>query len=180
MKFNFVSIPRCASQTIHEIFKVGNELNHSAITKFPDRSLFSFAVIRNPVDHARSWFSFHKHKNVHLSEYKPFECYRCNFKEWVKKGFKTHWTKDDCKNHGVTHPVKQWDYVTENDKVVVDYLIKYDRLSFELFRIGKKIGITDYVLRVTSNSPKFEVEDKERQAILEFFNKDEELYRKLK
>lgn len=174
MNFNFVSIPRCASQSIHNAFRTEKFMNHKSISLFPDQTLFSFAVIRDPVDRVRSWWSWHRaHKKLE-------EWYPESFEEWCKDGFVTHWTEGDCMLMGITHALRQIDYISIDGKIAVNYLLDYSRLEKQIIGIGRKLGFQPRKLLRMGNAEKFPVAPKIQNLIKETFPEDFALYRKVR
>lgn len=174
MNFNFVSIPRCASQSIHNAFRTQKYMNHKAIGLFPNQSLFSFAVIRDPADRIRSWWAWHKnHKQFQ-------EWYLESFEEWCQRGFKTHWTPDKCKEMGITNALKQKDYVTINGEIKVDMLIPYPKLKEKIKKVASIVGVKQHNLLQIGVSRKIPIEPKITKLIMDNFKEDYELYEGIK
>lgn len=173
MNFNFVSIPRCASQSIHNALRYKKYLNHQAISKFPNQDYFSFAVIREPVDRIRSWYSQHRlHKD--LKEY------QIPYKQWIDEGMPIHWSKEQCHGLGINTPLSQYDFISINGKIAVDKLLDYSKLAEEFVNLSKIIGNKQENLVCMGRSKKFGATEHITQIIKEKFPKDFELYEKVK
>lgn len=123
---NFVSIPRCASNSIHHALHTNNVDNHFSIRKTKDER-WSFAVIRDPLERLISWWKYHQ-SDIYI----PFggEIYQRPFKDWARSGCPHHWTVDDLKNCQITNPLRQFDFVCDTDgNIMVDKLINFDDLG---------------------------------------------------
>lgn len=180
MRFNFVSIPRCASQTIHSSFRTQKFMNHKSIKLFPEPNLFSFAVIREPVDRLRSWFSWHKHKYPKQKD-GSMKVYQTTMLEWAEAGFPTHWTENECVIMGLTDPLSQRDYIIDNNnEIAVDYLIDYVKLNQGLKYVCKQLKMKVPVFHNMGSSARWRVDNEIIKLAKEKYKDDFELYKSLK
>ncbi len=174
MKFNFVSIPRCSSQSIHNAFRTEKYMNHKGISLFEDSSLPSFAVIREPADRIRSWYVWHRmHKKLH-------DWYPETFEQWCIDGFITHWTPKDCKQMGITNALKQKDYITADGVIMVDCLIDYRKLNKGLRLFAAKQGTKLGTILKMGRTEKIPISDTVKILIMSEFQEDIELYERVK
>jgi len=179
MNFNFVSIPRNASQSIHAAFRTQKFMNHKNIGLFPDQSLFSFAVIREPVDRLRSWFIWHKHKYPVQSKNGNMTVYQLPFIEWAEAGFPTHWD-GECETLGIEHALCQNEYITVNGKIAVNCLINYDQLQTGIINVCKILKMKPPKLRRYGKAFTVPIPDKVIALAKEKYPDDFELYGCLK
>lgn len=126
--FNFISIPRTATNSIYSLMGgVDAETNHKSIRLTKDER-FSFAVIRHPLKRLISWWRYHSAPN-----YDPTgEIYGTSFRDWAMRGFPHHWSEEQCIDRGITSPLRQCDFVCDKqNNVIVDKLLNYDNLQEE-------------------------------------------------
>jgi len=175
MNFNFVSIPRTGSGTIHEVFNTGKFLNHSAYKDFPDKSKFSFAVIREPIDRLISWYYW----CVNYDSSK--ELYPLTFEEWVFEGCKHHWSDIKCLYSGFKNPLNQYEFVSDGTVTTIDLLYDYIYLKELIGYIADKFGykLNGVPKLHRSGKPDVVVTRKMRKAIQDMFPLDFSLYDKV-
>lgn len=170
-RVNFISIPRSASQSIHNAFKTEKFMNHKSIKVFPDRSLPSFAIIRHPVDFAMSWYSFHKSKR------KLTHLYDDSLEDWCKNGFFTHWKPEECEPMGITHALNQFDYVSnEEGDLEVQHLVRYEHLISDMAALCYVYDIKLPPIHSCSISKDLEIPDCMEPLLREMFPQNFELY----
>lgn len=145
MIYQFVSIPKNASMSIHSIM-TPNALpnNHKAAHKFEDKSHL-FAVIRHPFDRLVSWYEYHKH-NQNKYPYKAL-----SFKRWVLMGCPVHWSDGLCKSLGVTSPLRQSEFITDPNtgEILTEHLLRYTYLQSDFKRF---IGINTSLRKINATS----------------------------
>jgi len=130
----YISIPRTGTNSIHSVIGQTPDENHQSIKKI-DRKGFSFAFVRNPFDLAVSWFEYHKKYQ------KRHKQYDCSFIQWVDRECPHHWTEGFCKYKGVTHPIRQMDYITnEQGRPIVNFIGRYERLQDHFNEVMKLTG----------------------------------------
>jgi len=170
IKINFVSIPRSASQSIHAALETDKYMNHKSISLFPENGLPAFAIIREPVDHAMSWYAHHK------SRKKLAHLYEETLEQWCINGFNTHWSPEECNTMGINHALNQFDYISEGGSVVVEHLLRYEHLENDFFNLCAEYDIQPRELRTTSVSANLEIPDCMEELLKKSFPKNFELY----
>jgi hypothetical protein len=175
--YNFISIPRCASQTIHAALGTNKKNNHMAYSKLRSPNPFSFAVIRDPVERLQSWFWFHKKKYANqpkvVEHYKEF-----TFERWVAAGMSHHWDYNACKSLGIKNPLSQYDFVrTEDEEIGPNKLVDFKRFELQINSMKSVIG-GPFKFRHTglSHRPKQHIDKETVFIIRETFPMDFELY----
>lgn len=125
----FISIPKCASKTILEMFELGgNRDNHFAEkseqfiiyenhqrlkileTKYNLKDKYIFTFVRHPYERIKSWFYYHK--NI-----EPYKSHSLN--EWISNGCETHWkiqNKTNWKKENLS-PLLQYNFIDGNSKI---------------------------------------------------------------
>ena len=140
MKFNFISIPRNGSQTIHGILGTNKYLNHYAWNRYENTDLPAFAFIREPLERLYSWYHFHKHKYF-KNPLVNTEIYFGDFNLWAKRGFPTHWSDSACNDLGIQNPLSQYDFIKPRERQKSVELFQFERLYEGLNEIGSRFGI---------------------------------------
>lgn len=132
----FVSIPKCASKTILEMFEMGKNRdkhydektiqyiiyeNHQRLKvlerKYNLTNNFVFTFVRNPYDRVKSWFYYHKNLEPYTSK---------TLNQWIQEGCITHWqiqNGTDWKQENLS-PLLQYNFVEGNKKI--DYIGKME------------------------------------------------------
>jgi hypothetical protein len=140
----FISIPKCASNTIREMYQLGfnrdNDSdccknnyviyeNHQRLCVLEKRydleNTFVFTFVKNPYERVRSWFYYHNYNNITLNE-------------WIKKGCKTHWKKQNMTNWVKENksPLLQYNFIEANKKV--DFIGKMENFEEDKYPFYKK------------------------------------------
>jgi hypothetical protein len=145
----FISIPKCATKTIIDMHKLGINRNNDASNKnnnfiihenhqrlkvlekkYDLSNKFVYTFVRNPYDRVKSWFNYHKGLNIPF--YKDL-----TLNEWISKGCKTHWVKQNLTNWrklGIS-PLLQYNFIEGNKEI--DFIGK-----IENFESDSKLLIT--------------------------------------
>lgn len=134
----FVSIPRCATNTIVEMFGLGKnrdddqeeKTNHYILhenhqrfdvleQKYDLSQLFVFTFVRNPYSRIKSWYYYHRSLNI------P-EYMNITLNQWIERGCKTHWKKQNQTNWEDIHetPLLQYNFVKGNG--CIDFIGKIE------------------------------------------------------
>ena len=154
-KFVFISIPKNASQSVHNFFGVkwkgsskptdtGIMDNHARAVVIRDRygleqfeSRFKFAFVRNPWDRCVSWYEFHR--KMGLAPYN-----RHSFESWIKAGMPHHWkiqSKTDYRT-GIS-PLSQYIFIVdENNDLIVDFVGRVENIDSDMTRVLTILGDT--------------------------------------
>ena len=140
MKFNFISIPRNGSQTIHAALGTNKYLNHYSWKKYEDDGIFSFAFIREPIERLYSWYHFHKTK-YYKNPLVNTEIYYGDFNSWANRGFKTHWSGQACDDLGVQTPLSQYGFIEPRDDQKGLELFSFNKINETLPGLAKRFGI---------------------------------------
>lgn len=93
------------------------------------RNYFKFAVVRNPWDHAVSYYHWKMHEN---------EVSSISFKEYLKRV--SNWDRPDPE--GIRPPRKSaWDMLAIGDEIALDYVARFENLAEDMNTIAGRIGI---------------------------------------
>lgn len=151
----FISIPKCASKTILNMFELGknrdNHLdekknrfiiyeNHQRLKVLESRydlnNKYIFTFVRHPYERIKSWFYYHKHINPYKST---------DLNTWISNGCKTHFKVQNKTNWEKNNlsPLLQYNFIEGNTKI--NYIGKIENfekdchvISDELNEIFKK------------------------------------------
>lgn len=133
MDFTYISIPRTGTNSIHKALGTDLSQNHLSLNKIESPG-FSFAFVRNPYEIVVSWYFYHK-----LTQGQ--DTYDIDFLEWVKRGCPTHWAQSLLNSQGITHPLNQFEYVTNKEGVVIcDFIGKFETLNKDFQYVCNIIG----------------------------------------
>ncbi len=135
MNWAFISIPKTGSNSIHRALNTQMKDNHKSIKLI--ECDYSFAFLRHPLDRLVSWYFGHQMTSPKL--------YRLPFVEWVAKGCKHHWTKDNLKQFGVSNPLNQYEFIEINGVVQVDFIGKFENLQQDFDKVCKHLGIQTHL-----------------------------------
>tara|TARA_X000000368_G_scaffold112523_2_gene87765 strand:- start:3820 stop:4437 length:618 start_codon:yes stop_codon:yes gene_type:complete len=189
----FISIPKCASKTILQMFELGNNRdnhhedgsqkyiiyeNHQRLkileNKFDLKNVYTFAFVRHPYDRIKSWYFYHKATK---------EC-QVPLNEWIENGCKTHWitqNKTNWKDEELS-PLLQYNFIDGNKKL--DYIGKIENFEddckniiselnslLEKNNLPKRIKYTNIKIN-TSNRGHDDITDENKLLIYKMFKKD--------
>jgi hypothetical protein len=150
--FIFISIPRCASSTVHFLLGLkgpkdcsskldeGIFDNHAPCSLIAERygqeqfaTRFKFTFVRNPWDRCVSWFFFHRN----LQPYRDL-----GFRDWIKSGMPHHWQMQNGTLYGsIRSPLEQHRFVTDAaGRLMVDVVGRVESFQRDLQAIAKHIG----------------------------------------
>lgn len=125
--------------SIHSTANTIMEWNPSIWTKY-----YKFCIVRNPFDHAISWFYWSNMPEQGVS----FEQFLLGLRRHHEK------TSGVCSPEGV-----MWPFFTINDSVAVDFIGKFETLSQDLGKFGEMVGIKD-----TLRLPEWRAKGKSRKS----------------
>lgn len=195
----YISIPKCASKTILELYQLGKNRdndkrdkihpiiyeNHQRLKilekKYNLSNKFIFTFVRNPYDRVVSWYNYHKNSKKER-ENKIYREYSLN--DWIEKGCPTHWIKQNQTNWKEENktPLLQYNFVEGNTKV--DYIGKMEEFEKDnlkimeiLNKIYKKENIDikleyNFIKKNSSNRKEDILTEKSKQIIYKMFKKD--------
>jgi hypothetical protein len=152
--FLFVSIPRCASNTVHSLLGLNrpkdcSRLSDAAILDnhatcrtllrrygpVQFRARFKFSLVRNPWDRCVSWF-FHHVKSAPYSRY-------ATFGDWVRAGMPHHWDVQNESRYDEQHsPLEQLPFICDDrGRLMVDFVGQVEHFQPDLDLVARVIGI---------------------------------------
>lgn len=153
----FISIPKCASKTILEMFKLGSNRNYHFDEKTAQFIIYEnhqrlkvlentynltnkyiFTFVRHPYDRIKSWYYYHK-------KLEPYKSQSLN--EWIANGCETHWTIQNRTNWKKSNisPLLQYNFIDGKSKI--NYIGK-----IENFEEDCKIIISQLNLLLKNNN----------------------------
>ena len=190
----FISIPKCATNTIREMFELGpnrdnDNTSHPIIYENHQRldvlekkynldDVYIFTFVRHPFDRIKSWYYFHKGK---------FPEYKLPLNEWIKDGCKTHWKIQNETNWKELNlsPLLQFNFINQNRDIHFckienfeqdcNILIKKLNNIFKKKQI-KKIIKYNYIKLNKSTIQKDDLNDESKEIIFDLFKKDFEYF----
>lgn len=137
----FISIPKCASKTILEMFKLGKNRNehfdekseqfiiyenHQRLKilekKYNLKDKYIFTFVKHPYQRIISWFYYHK-------DIEPYRSQTLN--EWISNGCQTHWNiqnQTNWKKESLS-PLLQYNFIDGNSKI--NYIGKIENFENE-------------------------------------------------
>ena len=191
----FISIPKCASKTILEMFKLGRNRNnhfkentqqciiyenHQRLkvleNKYNLKNIYTFTFVRHPYDRIKSWYYFHR-------DIKPYKDQTLN--EWIKNGCITHWTSQNKTNwlELKLSPLLQYNFIDGNKNI--DYIGKIENFEEDckiiISQLNKILKLNNYPKQlkynyIKVNSSKKEIKDDinidNKKLIYKMFKKD--------
>jgi len=193
----FISIPKCASKTILEMYELGlnrnidgDDKNHFVIyenhqrlkileEKYDLNKKFIFTFVRNPYDRIRSWFYYHQflplYKNTTLNE-------------WINDGCKTHWGEQNATDWTKENksPLLQYNFI--EGKTKMDYIGKIENFEKDCKNIIEKLNFIfkennvpknikyNYIVKNASSVYKEEITVENKEKIYNMFKKDFEYF----
>lgn len=100
--------------------------------------LWTFSIVRNPWDQAVSWWSIKTQK-------KTFDM---PFRDWVINNDNPwpHWERRGL------DPINQWNYISEDSKIIVSYVGRFENLENEWKLISGKMGFSGSTLPIKAPS----------------------------
>ena len=139
-KFIFIHIPRTGGGSLEKSIglaggngkewggiKLGNYRNgHSKLSWYPHEmvmSFFKFSIIRNPWDRVFSIYKWER-KNINSNDFKIWLTNRINCKDETRiwhSGF-----------------LNQIDYITYENNICIDYLMRFERLEKDFSKLKKE------------------------------------------
>ncbi len=197
----FISIPKCATKTILEMFELGKNRdnhrdekinrfiiyeNHQRLkvleSKYNLKNKYIFTFVRHPYDRIKSWYYYHKNLQPYKSK---------TLNEWIKDGCKTHWTIQNQTNwtKQKLSPLLQYNFI--EGKTNVNYIGKIENFEedckkiilelniiFEKNNCPKRIKYTDLKLNTTENNSNNEsnISQENKELIYTMFKKDFEYF----
>lgn len=172
MNWAFISIPKTGSNSIHRALGTNKKDNHKSIKLI--ECDYSFAFIRHPLDRLVSWYFGHQMTSPKL--------YGLPFIEWVARGCKHHWTKENLKTFGVNNPLNQYEFVEINRRVEVDFLGRFEHIQEDFDKVCKTLGVQaelPHLLKSEHGNWKKYFDKGLEEYALKMFNRDFKLWESL-
>lgn len=147
LDYLFISNPRAASVALNRELDWGQAFNHCPARQIraflgAERfdALFSFGLVRHPLDRLVSWYFYHRH---YKGEYFNKHVYQGTFRDWVLSGCPHHWQATPQVADGwLANPLCQWEYFYDGATLLVDYVGRYEELETALRSIFARIQRT--------------------------------------
>lgn len=196
----FISIPKCASNTILSMFELGNNRddhfneetqqciiyeNHQRLkvleTKYNLEYLYIFTFVRHPYNRIKSWYSYHKN----IEPYKSL-----NLNEWIQNGCKTHWDIQNQTNWTKEQlsPLLQYNFIDGKKKV--NYIGKLENFEEDceniISQLNEILEVNNYPKKIKYNfiqknasgkNNSDEITNENKKLIYEMFKKDFEYFK---
>lgn len=190
LPFIFVSIPKNASQSIHKTFGIklhdhssshemaicDNHCRASVLkTRYKDfNRRFKFCIVRNPHDRTKSWYIYHRN----ILKLEPYT--KMEFNTWVLAGCPHHWKIQNGTDYVKLDisPLEQHIFVYENDKILVDYVAKFENIGDDFAHVCEKINynIKDILKVNSSKDDEINYTTAAYEHVYKLFQKDFELF----
>jgi hypothetical protein len=140
--------------------------------------VFSFSMVRNPWSRMYSFFKYHK---IH-SDQEGHKLFRPHtFESWIKDGMPHHYTLDHEISRFPKNPHIQFEWISDNEDVIVDYYFKLESIDQGIKKIEKELGIDikiPHINRSTSIGEYREKYSPEMKNIVgDYCNKDIEYFK---
>lgn len=161
----FVHIPKCAGSSVHHWMKKTfgklNERLHSTIFQMEifNLNIPSFTIIRNPFDRAFSWYKYRKQVLENQLKFNPnnskflkeLDNWHTGFSKWIAEDFRKEWHGKEtfdpsmkprmffCPQGNIVlphAPMSDW-IVDKNNRIPVDYVLRFENLDTEFQQIIK-------------------------------------------
>lgn len=144
--FIYISIPRTATNSIHKALNTNYLDNHKSL-KVIERPGYSFCFTRNPLDLVVSWFYHHRQRQSYI------DIYQQPFLKWISQGCPHHWDKGMIEASGITHPLNQHEYISdENGIICVDFIGTFENLNNDFKTVCKTLELGEINLPYLNNS----------------------------
>lgn len=196
----FISIPKCASKTILNMFELGycrdnhfNEKskqciiyeNHQRLkvleSKYNLENKYTFTFVRHPYQRVKSWYYYHKNSEPYKSQ---------TLNQWIKNGCETNWTiqnKTNWKKEKIS-PLLQYNFIDGNKKL--NYIGKIENfkedckniiselnLILEANKYPKKIRYKNIKVNKAKRKKNEIITDESKDIIYNLFKKDFDYFR---
>jgi len=174
----FIHIPKCAGSSIKEMLQDLNEASdiHSKLKddikilknkEIDIKRYFIFTVLRNPWDRMVSYYFFYR-DIVKRNEKIANKAKKFDFKDWVS------YIYDNPKIFNFIHD-NCLDYLTCEDKVIVDYIINFHNFSEDIDDLKNILHLKLPTLHVNSSKHDFYKDyysEKEIEIISKIYKRD--------
>lgn len=177
----FIRIPKTGTQSMNLAIK--QKWDHYSAQFCKDHlgdkwdNTFSFSIVRNPWSRMYSFFKYHKQNSNH-ERHKIYRSY--DFESWVLDGFPHHYNKPHQKILFPNNPHIQFDWVSENDQIIVDHIIKLENLRADSRLVAQKLKIPILMPHINKSASRDEYlqkyNDRTIEAVAEFCAKDIEAF----
>jgi hypothetical protein len=184
----FISIPKCASNTILEMFNLGinrdNHLdekssqfiiyeNHQRLKVLENRynleNKYIFTFVRHPYDRIKSWYYYHKSLAI-----EPYSSKSLN--QWIQDGCKTHWRIQNRTNWVSENisPLLQYNFIDGETKI--NYIGKIENFEEDciiiISQINEILKDNNSKNRLEYKSIKINTSNRRREETISDKNKD--------
>lgn len=159
MKYTFIRIPRTASRSIAKTL-FGKIEKHKTAKELKNQKGWKFAIVRNPYDRF-------------ISAY-----YQAGWdKDWdINEFVKNHF--EMLKDNHIALFRPQWEYLYENDQLLVDYIGRFEELDKSWKDITKMLKINKALLPGHSKIPqeqRTKLNKDSKKILAEYYKKDFQL-----
>jgi hypothetical protein len=98
---------------------------------------FKFCFVRNPWERCLSWYNYH-------SKLKDLKEYECTFEEWVLRGCKHHWGRQNGTRYKAQNisPLEQHQFIYDNSgNLLVDFIGRVETFDADILEICSIVNV---------------------------------------
>lgn len=157
-EFMYVHIPKCAGTSLRTALGYSVDFNQHFTARRHRQifgverwnQMFTFTVIRNPWDHAVSWFYY-----ARQNKEGGYEKY--SFDEWLRSGLPHWWNRDWCGLGVPNDPMNQLLYIQDREgRDLVDRIYRFEELEKAVDSLSGQLGLEIALpFRNKSERPKY-------------------------
>ena len=170
----FIHIPKCGGTSIEKTLGGSKYGGHSFAStlkiKYKEiwESYYTFTIVREPFSRFASAYNYLKQRNLNPALQNKNILLSKDINDYIVNYFRTD---------SVLHMLPQYNFITDNDEIIVDDVFKYEELENSWKKILTKLNVPIKELPHMNKTKKYSIEySKESMDILyEYYKKDFEL-----